>query len=64
MLVEAEKKGITPQDQEEKLRTLPHIQQQLKALIARDIWDSSEYFEIMYSTHKGVQKAVELLEKE
>ena len=64
MLAEAEKKGITPQDQEEKLRTLPHIQQQLKALIARDIWDSSEYFEIMYSTHKGVQKAVELLEKE
>lgn len=64
MLEKAEKEGITPQNLEEKEHTLPHIQQQLKALIARDIWDSSEYFEIMYSTNKGVQKAVELLEKE
>jgi len=33
----------------------------IKALIARDIWDMSEYFEIVNSRDKGFEKAVEIM---
>ena len=36
---------------------------QIKALIARDIWDMNEYFRIMNKTNESVIKAVELLQK-
>ena len=38
------------------------IQLTVKALIARDIWDMSEYFEIMNTGDEGFQKAVKVLE--
>jgi carboxyl-terminal processing protease len=33
----------------------------IKALIARDLWDMSEYFEIVNSRDKGFEKAVEIM---
>ena len=33
----------------------------MKALIARDIWDMSEYFAIVYENDEMVLKAVEIL---
>ncbi|MGM0407255.1 MAG: S41 family peptidase, partial [Bacteroidota bacterium] len=35
----------------------------LKALIARDIWDMSEYFQIMNTRDKGFNKAVEVIDQ-
>ena len=40
----AEKDKIKPKDQQELQATLPQLRRQLKALIARDLWDMSEYF--------------------
>ena len=34
---------------------------QIKALIARDIWSMTEYFELMNQKSESYQKAVELL---
>ena len=34
---------------------------QLKALIARDLWDMSEYFSVMNEENDAVNKALELL---
>lgn len=61
---EAEKKSIKPKDDEELNETMPQLKIQLKALLARDLWDMSEYFEVIYQENEAVQKAVELLEKE
>ena len=42
---------------------LPLIKAQLKALIARDLWDMDEYFQIINRMSDTVNKAVELLEQ-
>ena len=60
---EAEKRSVKPKDEEERNKTLPQLKLQLKALLARDLWDMSEYFEVMNQENEAVQKAVELLEK-
>ena len=62
ILKEGEKQKITPQDDDELRRTMPMLRLQLKALIARDIWDMSEYFSIMNEQNDAVQKALELLQ--
>ena len=46
ILDEAKKLNITPKDDDELQRTLRHLRPQLKALVARDLWDMSEYFHI------------------
>lgn len=64
ILSEGEKAGIKPKDETEKEKTLPRLEQIIKALIARDLWDLSEYFQIMNRSNPIVLKAVELLEQE
>ncbi len=59
---EAKKQKITPKDEEERAATIPQIKRMLKALTARDIWDMSEYFKIIYEDNEMVKKAVELLQ--
>ena len=63
MLAEGEKVGVKPEDEEELQKTLPELKLQMKALIARDIWDMSEYFAVMYEENPFVKKAIELLER-
>ena len=41
---------------------LPLIKTQLKALIARDLWDMNEYFQVINSMNETVQKGLELVE--
>lgn len=41
---------------------LPLIKIQLKALIARDLWDMNEYFQVINSINNTVQKGLELIE--
>ena len=48
-------------NEEQYTTSLPLIKTQLKALIARDIWDMSEYFQVMNTTNESVQKALEIL---
>ncbi|MBF1536745.1 MAG: S41 family peptidase [Prevotella salivae] len=57
----AEKDKIKPKDQQELQATLPQLRRQLKALIARDLWDMSEYFQVINETNPIVVKAVGLL---
>ena len=61
ILQEAEKQNIKPKDDEELQRTLPYLRLQLKALVARDIWDMSEYFSIMNENSDIVKRALEVL---
>ena len=44
-------------------KTLPMLSVQLKALIARDIWDMNEYYRIMNEHNRIVAKAVEIATK-
>ena len=41
---------------------LPLIKAQIKALIARDLWDMNEYFQVINALSDSMKKAVELLE--
>lgn len=63
VLREGEKQQVKPKDEEELQLTLPMLRLQLKALIARDLWDMSEYYSIFYEDSEIVKKALELLEK-
>lgn len=55
-----EKLGAKYKEDEYKV-SLPLIKTQMKALIARDLWDMSEYFQVVNEMNHSVQKAVELL---
>ena len=50
-------------NEEEYARSLPLIKTQLKALIARDLWDMSEYFQVMNTTDRTVQQALKVLDE-
>lgn len=63
ILSDGRKQKIEPRDKAERDRTLNYLRTQLKALIARDIWDTGEYFEVMNQQSDIVRKAVELVEK-
>ena len=58
---EGSRQKVTPKDQEELQRTLPYLRLQLKALVARDLWDMSEYYQIMNEQNHIVQKGVEVI---
>lgn len=61
ILKEGEAQQIKPKDQAELKRTLSLLRIQLKALVARDLWDMDEYFQIMNETNHVVRKALEVL---
>ena len=62
IIAEAEKQNIKPKDDEELQKTLPYLCLQLKALIARDLWEMSEYFAIMNEENDIVKRALELIQ--
>jgi carboxyl-terminal processing protease len=57
----AEKEGIKPKNDAERDKTITQVKLLLKALVARDLWDQSEYFEIINQRDPIIQKAVELI---
>lgn len=63
IFAEAERMKLKPFSKEECDKSLPMLRLQLKALIARDIWDMNEYFRIMNSANHIVCRAVEMAEK-
>ena len=61
IMAEAEKQKVKPKDDAELQRTLPYLRLQLKALIARDLWDMNEYFQLMNTKNHIVQRALQLI---
>ena len=59
ILQKATEADIKPTDDDELQQTLPYLRTQLKALVARDLWDMTEYFRIMNETNNIVMKAIE-----
>ena len=64
ILKDGEKQNIKPKDQAELEKTLPYLRLQLKALIARDIWDMSEYYSIFNEENEMVKRALEVMAKQ
>ena len=62
IIAEGEKAGVKPKDDEEMQRTLLHLRPQLKALVARDLWDMSEYFHVWNEKSDIVRRALDFLE--
>ena len=50
-----------PFDEDEYLQSLPLIRTQLKALLARDLWTISEYYQVMNTADRSVQQALRVL---
>ena len=61
IIAEGEKQNIKPKDEVELAQTKPYLCLQLKALIARDIWDMSEYFSVINESSETVRKALEVI---
>ena len=61
VIAEGEKQNIKPTDEAERERTLSYLRTQLKALIARDLWEMSEYFSIFNESSEIVKKALEVI---
>lgn len=61
VMAEAEKEKVKPKDDEELQQTLPMLRTQLKALIARDIWDMNEYFAIINEQNHIVQRGLDVI---
>ena len=64
IFAEGEKQNIKPKDDEERQKTIENIRLIVKGLVARDLWDYSEYFGIIYENDEVIKKAVELLQAE
>lgn len=62
MLADAKKQKVEPKDDNELRQTMPMLRQQVKALIARDLWDMSEYFAIINEENHIVKKALNVLQ--
>ena len=62
IFAEGEKQNIKPKDDEERQKTTDNIRRIVKGLVARDLWDMSEYFALIYDDDEVVKKAVELLQ--
>lgn len=64
IMADGKKQKIEPKDKAELDRTLVYLKTQLKALIARDIWDMSQYFQVMNQQSDIVNKALEVLRRQ
>lgn len=61
---EGEKQGVKPKDDAEWQQTLPQLRLQLKALVARDLWDMTEYFHVINEQNHIVQRAIDVMAHE
>ena len=56
----ADKEGIKPEEENPEVSE-NLLKQQIKALIARDLYDNSTYFEIMNTDDKAIVRALKVL---
>ena len=64
IIAEGEKQGVKPRDEAELAKTIPYLSLQLKALVARDLWDMSEYFSVFNESSAMVKKALEVIQRD
>ena len=60
----AKKDSLSARDDEELQKTRENMHRILKALVARDLWDLTEYFQLLYEDDPVMLKALEVLRKE
>lgn len=61
IFAEGKKQKLEAKDEKELQNTQKYIKLQLKALIARDLWDMSEYFRVWNEQSNVVKKALEVI---
>ena len=61
LLAEAEKAGVK-YDEALYKASLPLLKVQLKALIARDLWEMTQFFEVYNHTDETVMKGLEIIQ--
>ena len=64
LLIEEGKQAGVEYNEEQYKKSAPLMKLQLKALIARDLWDMNEYYHTINTVNESVNKAVELIERE
>lgn len=64
ILAEAKRSDIKPKDDAELEATLPMLRAQLKSLVARDLWDMNEYFQIWNPQNPIYERGLEVIRKE
>ena len=62
-LIDEGKKAGVEYDEKQFHKSVPLMKLQLKALIARDLWDMNEYYQTINVMDESVKKAIELLEE-
>ncbi|MBF1632812.1 MAG: S41 family peptidase [Prevotella sp.] len=60
IIAEGKKEKVEPKDKAELTATMPYIKVQLKALVARDLWDMNEYYRIWNEQGDIVNKTIKL----
>ncbi len=60
-LISAAEKAGVKMNEEEYIKSEKHLSIQMKALIARDLWSTSEYFEVVNPLNKEYLNAIELM---
>ena len=60
---QAEHDSVKLKDDDEYKNSLPMIRRQMKALLARDLWDMSEFYQIYNEDDETVMKAIELIKE-
>jgi carboxyl-terminal processing protease len=60
-LIENGEKEDIPYNEEQMERSRNFIKLQIKALIARDLWDTNEYFRIIDQENAAIRRAVEII---
>jgi carboxyl-terminal processing protease len=63
LIAAGEAKGVA-YNEEEYRKSESLLKLQMKALIARDLWDMSEYYHIINEANESVQKALEIIHRE
>lgn len=61
LLLQKAEEAKVPYDEEQYQASLPLLRTQLKALIARDLWDMTEYFRVINTTNESVKAALKWL---
>ena len=61
VLADAAKQNIEPRDDDELRISLPTLRLQMKALVARDLWEMSDYFHVINEDSPVVQRALTLI---
>lgn len=62
VIAEGKKQKIEPKDDAELALTIKSLRMNMKALIARDLWDMTEFYAIYNEDSEIVKKALELLQ--